>query len=119
MDLLDELIDRFGEPPQSVKGLVDVALLRNTAAQFGFKEITQKGDSLHLLPEKLDPNLVAMLNTVLKGRCTAIASGTPCVVVKMKGGDALGCMREVMTTLQGFQSGELVEQLRQAAMRKK
>ncbi len=118
MDLLDELIDRFGEPPQSVKGLVDVALLRNTAAQFGFKEITQKGDSLHLLPEKLDPNLVAMLNTVLKGRCTAIASGTPCVVVKMKGGDALGCMREVMTTLQGFQSGELVEQLRQAAKRK-
>ena len=32
MDVLDELIDRFGEPPASVKGLLDVALLRNTAA---------------------------------------------------------------------------------------
>ena len=30
MDVLDELIDRFGEPPASVKGLLDVALLRNT-----------------------------------------------------------------------------------------
>ena len=26
----DELIDRFGDPPQAVKGLVDVALVRNT-----------------------------------------------------------------------------------------
>ena len=25
MDVLDELIDRFGEPPASVKGLIDVA----------------------------------------------------------------------------------------------
>ncbi|MDD6033234.1 MAG: transcription-repair coupling factor [Oscillospiraceae bacterium] len=112
LDVLDELIDRFGEPPASVKGLIDVALLRNTAAQFGFKEITQKGDSLHLIPEKLDPNLVAMLNTVLKGRCTAVASGTPCVVVKMKNSDALTCMREIMNTLQGFQSGESIEKLR-------
>ncbi len=35
MDVLDELIDRFGEPPASVKGLLDVALLRNTAARPG------------------------------------------------------------------------------------
>ena len=112
MDVLDELIDRFGEPPKSVKGLIDVALLRNTAAQFGFKEINQKGDSLHLIPEQLDPNLVAMLNSVLKGRCTAIASGTPCVVVKMRGSDALTCMREIMSTLQSFRSGEAMEQLK-------
>ncbi|MBR6790929.1 MAG: transcription-repair coupling factor [Oscillospiraceae bacterium] len=111
-DVLDELIDRFGEPPASVKGLIDVALLRNTAAQFGFKEINQKGDTLHLIPEKLDPNLVAMLNSVLKGRCTAIATGTPCVVVKMKGSDALTCLREVMSTLQSFQSGDAVEKLK-------
>ncbi len=32
MDVTDELIDRFGEPPASVKGLLDVALLRNTAS---------------------------------------------------------------------------------------
>ena len=31
-DVYDELIDRFGEPPAAVCGLVDVALLRNMAA---------------------------------------------------------------------------------------
>ena len=39
MDVLDELIDRFGEPPASVKGLIDVALIRNTAASLGIYEI--------------------------------------------------------------------------------
>ena len=37
MDVLDELIDRFGDPPQAVKGLVDVALVLNTAAGLGIK----------------------------------------------------------------------------------
>lgn len=31
-DVKDELRDRFGEIPQSVQGLIDVSLLRNTAA---------------------------------------------------------------------------------------
>ena len=53
MDLIDELIDRFGDPPDAVKGLMDVALVRNTAAQFGIKEITQRGQP-PLLPEALD-----------------------------------------------------------------
>ena len=32
MDVTDELIDRFGDPPKSVLGLIEVSLLRNTAA---------------------------------------------------------------------------------------
>ena len=72
-DLIDELIDRFGDPPDAVKGLIDVALLRNTAAQFGFKEITQKGQMLHLIPEKLDVNVAAMINMYMKGRCIVVS----------------------------------------------
>ena len=54
MDVLDELIDRFGDPPQAVKGLVDVALVRNTAAGLGIKEISERGDAVWLIPEQLD-----------------------------------------------------------------
>ena len=39
MDVFDELIDRFGEPPAAVQGLVDVALLRNMAAAVGVREL--------------------------------------------------------------------------------
>ena len=102
-DLIDELIDRFGEPPQSVKGLIDVALLRNTAAQFGFKEINQKSDALHLIPERLDLNLAGALAARMKGRVTINAGSSPYLAVKLKGQDSLSCLREIMGTLQAIQ----------------
>ena len=37
-DVIDELIDRYGDPPKSVLGLVNVALTRNTASKLGIKE---------------------------------------------------------------------------------
>lgn len=45
-DIIDELIDRFGEPPKSLLNLIDAALLRNTASQLGITEIAQKRGSL-------------------------------------------------------------------------
>ena len=53
-DVLDELVDRYGEPPDSVNGLLDVSLVRVTAANAGFTEITQRGDMLLLYGEALD-----------------------------------------------------------------
>ena len=103
LDLIDELIDRFGEPPQSVKGLIDIALLRNTAAQFGFKEINQKTDALHLIPERLDLNLAGALAARMKGRVLVNAGTSPYLSVKLKGQDSLSCLREVMGTLQAIQ----------------
>ena len=103
MDMQDELIDRFGEPPRSVKGLIDVALLRNTAAQFGFKEINQKSDALHLIPERLDLNLAGALAARMKGRVTINAGSSPYLAVKLKGQDSLSCLREIMGTLQAIQ----------------
>ena len=103
MDILDELIDRFGEPPQAVKGLVDVALLRNTAARFGFKEITQKADALQMIPEKLDINLAGALSARMKGRVTVNAGAQPFVSVKLKGQSSLDTLREVMGQLQAIE----------------
>ena len=113
LDLIDELIDRFGEPPAAVKGLIDVALLRNTAAQFGFTEISQKGQMLHLIPEHLDVNIAAMLNTVLKGRCIVVSGQAPYIGVKIQG-NAMDTLREVMKTLQGFKDGNAMELLKKA-----
>ena len=45
-DVLDELIDRYGDPPASVSGLVNVALIRNMASRLRVKEIQQRGDRL-------------------------------------------------------------------------
>lgn len=45
-DLVDELMDRYGDPPQSVYTLLDVALLRADAAEAGISDISQRGDKL-------------------------------------------------------------------------
>jgi transcription-repair coupling factor (superfamily II helicase) len=49
-DLLDEIIDRYGEPPKGVLNLIDIALLRAEAQQVGIQDIRQKaGDVLFTL----------------------------------------------------------------------
>ena len=50
--LLDELIDRFGEPTKPVLALLDIARIKNYARTFGARSVAAKGDALELaLPE--------------------------------------------------------------------
>ena len=49
-DLLDEIIDRYGDPPKGVLNLIDIALLRANARKSGIQDIRQKaGDVLFTL----------------------------------------------------------------------
>ena len=41
-DLLDEIVDRYGEPPKGVLNLIDIALLRAKAREAGIKDIRQR-----------------------------------------------------------------------------
>ncbi len=41
-DLLDEIVDRYGEPPKGVLNLIDIALLRANARSLGITDIKQK-----------------------------------------------------------------------------
>lgn len=45
-DLLDEIIDRYGEPPKGVLNLVEIALLRANARKVGVCDIRQKADEI-------------------------------------------------------------------------
>ncbi len=86
-DVMDELIDRFGEPPYSVQGLITVALLRNTALAQGIYEITKSGDKLKLFIESLDMAKISALAGVLKGRITVAAAGKPHIAIKLHPGE--------------------------------
>lgn len=56
-DLIDELIDRYGEPPKDVSGLIKIARLRALAIELGINEISQKPGMLMLYPENFDMKL--------------------------------------------------------------
>ncbi len=101
MDIVDELIDRFGNPPSSVQGLIDIALLRNTASMYGFYEINQKGDSIILYNDKIDMEVISYLMNQLKGRVMVNAGSKPYVVVKIKKDTlAIDTIKEIMKVLQ-------------------
>ena len=53
-DLLDEIIDRYGDPPKGVLNLIDIALLRAEARQCGIVDIRQKAGDVMLAMSNLN-----------------------------------------------------------------
>lgn len=97
LDVYDELIDRFGEPPAAVQGLIDVALLRNMAADLGIFEVKQQEDSLLLYPRVLDMQVGSRMSSALKGRVMVSAGAKPYFAVKIqKGLTPLDTLREAL-----------------------
>ena len=60
-DLLDEIVDRYGEPPRGVLNLIDIALLRAQAREVGIKEIRQKAGDLYFTLASLQFEAVGAL----------------------------------------------------------
>jgi transcription-repair coupling factor (superfamily II helicase) len=86
-DVLDELIDRYGDPPPSVSDLVNVSLARVLATLVGVYEVTQKKDVLTLSVEKLDLSMIRGLLSAFNGRVTAGAGAKPYLSITLRSGE--------------------------------
>ena len=60
-DLLDEIIDRYGDPPKGVLNLIDIALLRANARAAGICDIRQKANDVIFTLTNLDFEAVSAL----------------------------------------------------------
>ncbi len=105
-DLMDELMDRYGDPPKSVCALLDVAMLRSSAAQAGVSEITQRGEKLKFVISNFSVEAVAAVCSSPKYRQRlALAAGdVPTLTLTLRPKD------QVLDT-----ALELVEDLKLAA----
>ena len=83
LDVTDELIDRFGEPPASVSGLIDIALLRNVASRLGIREVRQQGNTLFLYSDRIDMNRIGALTSALRGRVLLNVGAKPYASVRV------------------------------------
>jgi transcription-repair coupling factor (superfamily II helicase) len=102
LDVTDELIDRFGEPPASVNGLVQIALLRNRASGLGIREIKQQGDKLLLFRDGFDMKRVSALIVAMRGRVMVNAGTKPYISVKIPAGkEPLAVLEETLGILSG------------------
>ncbi|MCL2494548.1 MAG: transcription-repair coupling factor [Oscillospiraceae bacterium] len=87
-DVVDELLDRFGEPPRPVLGLVDIALVRAAAARCGISEIGLSGERVALYIEALNMPMIQAMGEALPGRVkVAAGSGRPFIAVKLHPGE--------------------------------
>lgn len=96
VDVKDELFDRFGEIPKSVLGLIDVALIRNSANKEGVYEIRQNEDRVMLFVK--DKNQPFVTNTLIayNGRVMFTPQPKPFVtVICNKGETSLELLKKI------------------------
>lgn len=100
-DVIDELIDRFGEMPSSVLGLITISLMRNTAIAQGIYEISRNGDTIKLFIENLDMAKITALAQKMRGRITVSAAGKPHIAIKIHmGEDQLTILKKALEIME-------------------
>ena len=82
-DVLDELFDRFGDPPACVQGLITVSLLRGTALRHGVYEIKENGGKIMLFIDALDMDKVRRLAAHMRGRVMVSAAAKPHIAIRV------------------------------------
>lgn len=77
-DLMDELIDRFGDPSKKLISLLRISWYRNVSGQYGIESISQKGQDIQInfaQGEKLDLAVVNELKQKYRDQVTFSLSG--------------------------------------------
>ena len=101
-DLLDELLDRYGEAPKPVLALLDIAVLRSNAALEGISDVSQRGDTLKVTFAAFHVETVLALSTLAKyrGRLSLSAGEVPSMTLKLpKNADVLETARVLVEDL--------------------
>lgn len=100
-DVIDELCDRFGEPPRPVMGLIDIALLRNKAIASDIYEIIREGQDVILHMTVLNQETFLKLGSVFGNRMRLITSGEiPTIAIRLKNGQNLtAVVNEIVNAL--------------------
>ncbi len=103
LDLIDELIDRFGEPPMSVTQLIEISIIRASAEALSIYEIRENRDAVLFYPEILDMEILQPFIKSMKGRVLLNAGSKPYFSVKKQKneknteliGNTLQCLQNI------------------------
>jgi len=90
-DIIAELVDRYGDPPEQVLALTSVAMLRSEASLLGVREISQKEGWLSLKLTDFNLESISKLYTLpdYTGRVKVLAGTDPAIALKLAGGDVV------------------------------
>ena len=104
-DVLDELIDRYGDVPRAVEGLVKVAKYRHMAQDMHITEIIQSGEFMLFYPDEVNEKAMERISFVSEKfgkNMTLNLTGKANFKVKLDKKDTpLDVMKNVLTAMKG------------------
>lgn len=108
-DMVDELIDRFGEPPQSVCNLLEIALLKAKAHDAYITAIVEKANQIRItmFPQaKVATDKIPDLLTAYQGKLRFVPETTPYFVYQQKEEPLLRQLSELVNEMQKIKEEE-------------
>ncbi len=87
-DIADELLDRFGDIPNTVCSLIDISYIRAMGCRLGIKQIRQDGKKIVFYPESNDLRPLVLLTSDSGGRMVITPGISPTATYHIKNGDA-------------------------------
>lgn len=108
-DMVDELIDRFGEPPQSVCNLLEIALLKAKAHDAYITAIVEKANQIRItmFPQaKVATDKIPDLLAAYQGKLRFVLETTPYFVYQQKEEPLLRQLSELVNEMQKIKEEE-------------
>lgn len=86
-DILDEMLDRYGDIPKASENLLNIALIRAYGKRCGIKQIRQVGSDIQIYPEKIDFDVWTDVSAEIPGRLRMAMTGEPHLKFKYRTGE--------------------------------
>ena len=83
-DIVDELIDRYGELPKAARNLLLIALIRGNAISCGIEEVSGEGQTVNLYPSHIDIDVWMQLADEFAGALKLIMTSRPHIALALK-----------------------------------
>jgi len=97
LDILDEMIDRYGDMPKPVENLLMIALIRANALKCGASSITQEGNEFRVIPSRIDIDVWSEVEEGFEGKMKIVLSSKPYISIRPKASaDALKSLNRVL-----------------------
>ena len=95
-DILDELSDRYGEPPVQAKNLLRISLIRALSGACGMTRVEQKNGCVVMIPRMMQLPVWAELSHIYSGKLLVSLGAQPYVTYRIRNGvDTLSLLCEI------------------------
>lgn len=103
MEILDEMIDRFGEPPAAVVALLDVALIKSMAKSANISEVVYREGKMTLyFKDTIDFEQVSAIISKYHGRMLLSAGNKPYMTMNLAKDELKNPMEVIKDVLQFY-----------------